>query len=277
MTSTITAVRPADRSDQPTRRTDAETGHVLDVAETTFDLLTRGPAPLSVDGAALGHGLPARKIALDEVRAILLHPSTGHDARDAVWKALVRRARHQGPSWVIGCVGVALPGLKAIVRDRLRGLDSEPGAGTSRVAGDLLSAFLEALHQVDLEQPRIAQRLVWRSAKAVERAYRAHVQVIPVDPCELAKVDPAAVSSDDHVDLLLGSAVRQGVITAVDAEIITMTRLEGMAPACLAERLGMSYAALMKRRSRAEKRLVTAMRDEGLRDDYATLMSKPGV
>ncbi|TDD73580.1 hypothetical protein E1293_30980, partial [Actinomadura darangshiensis] len=42
---------------------------------------------------------------------------------------------------------------------------------------------------------------------------------------------------------------------------ITMTRLEGMAPACLAGRLGMSYAAFMKRRSRAEKRLVAAMRD----------------
>ncbi|TDD64982.1 hypothetical protein E1293_40845 [Actinomadura darangshiensis] len=277
MTCAITAVRPADHSNQPPRRAGAQSGHVLDVAETTFDLLMRGPAPLSVDGAALGHGLPAREIALDEVRAILLHPSTGHDARDAVWKVLVRRARHQGPSWVIGCVGVALPGLKAIVRDRLRGLESEPGADTSRVAGDLLSAFLEALHQVDLEQPRIAQRLVWRSAKAVERAYRAHVQVIPVDPSELVNVDPAAVSSDDHVDLLLGSAVRQGVITAVEAEIITMTRLEGMAPACLAGRLGMSYAAFMKRRSRAEKRLVAAMRDEGLRDDFASLMSKPGV
>ncbi|MFA1550721.1 RNA polymerase sigma factor [Actinomadura chokoriensis] len=277
MTSTITAVRPADRSDRPTRRTGAENRHVLDVAETTFDLLTRGPAPLSVDGAALGHGLPARQIALNELRAILLHPSTGHDARDAAWRVLVWRARRQGPSWVVGCVGVALPGLKAIVRDRLRGLASEPGAGTSHVASDLLSAFLEALHQIDLEQPRIAQRLVWRSAKAVERAYRAHVQVIPVNPSKLAEVNPAAASSDDHVDLLMCSAVRQGVISAVDAEIITMTRLEGMAPARLAERLGISYAALMKRRSRAEKRLVAAMRDGGLRDDFESLMSKPGA
>jgi hypothetical protein len=277
MTSTVPAARSADRSDRAPHRPGAEAGHVLAVAETTFDLLTRGPAPLSVDGAALGHGLPAREIALDELRAILLHPSTGHAPRDAVWKTLVRRARHQGPSWVIGCVGVALPGLKAIVRDRLRGLDNEPGAGTWRVAGDLLSAFCEALHQVDLEQPRIAQRLVWRSAKAVERAYRARVQVVPVDPSKLANNDRSSLSSDDHVDLLMDSAVRQGVITAVDAEIITMTRLDGMSPARLAQQLGISYAALVKRRSRAEKRLVVAMRDGGLRDDFESLMSHPGA
>lgn len=276
MTSTVTAVRPTNRPDHPTHRSGAGIGHVLDVAETTFDLLTRGPAPLSVDGAALGYGLPARVIVLDEVRAILLHPSTGPEARDAVWRELVLRARRQGSSWVMGCVGVALPGLKGIVRDRLRGLESGPGAGTSRVAGDLLSAFCEALHEIDLEQPRISRRLLGRSAKAVQRAYRWHAQVVPVDPCTLARVNPAD-SSEGHVDLLLESAVRQDVITSFEAEIITLTRLEGVNLGELSERLGMSYAALVKRRSRAEKRLVAAMRDGGLRDDFASLMSKTGV
>jgi hypothetical protein len=276
MTSAVTAARPADRSDRPTRRSGAGIGHVLDVAETTFDLLTRGPAPLSVDGSALGHGLPARVIALDEVRAILLHPSTGQQARDAVWRELVLRARRQGSCWVMGCVGVALPGLKGIVRNRLRGLEGRPGAGTSRVAGDLLSAFCEALHEIDLEQPRISQRLVGRSAKAVQRAYHWHAQVIPVDPCTLARVNPAD-SSEGHVDLLLESAVRQDVITSFEAEIITLTRLEGVNLGDLGERIGMSYAALVKRRSRAEKRLVAAMRDGGLRDDFASLMSRTGV
>ncbi|CNE13395.1 Uncharacterised protein [Mycobacterium tuberculosis] len=276
MTSAVTAAPPSDRSDRPTRRSGAEIGHVLDVAETTFDLLTRGPAPLSVDGAALGHGLPARVIALDEVRAILLHPSTGQQARDAVWRELVLRARHQGSSWVMGCVGVALPGLKGIVRNRLRVLEGRPGAGTSRVAGDLLSAFCEALHEIDLEQPRISQRLVGRSAKAVQRAYRWHAQVIPVDPSTLARVNPVD-TSEGHVDLLLESAVRQDVITSFEAEIITLTRLEGVNLGALGDRIGMSYAALVKRRSRAEKRLVAAMRDGGLRDDFAALMSKTGV
>ncbi|TDC68491.1 hypothetical protein E1200_11570 [Actinomadura sp. GC306] len=271
-----TNIRPADRSDQRSRRTGGESEHVLDVAETTFDLLTRGPAPLSVDGAALGHGLPARMIALDELRAIMLHPSTRQEARDAAWKDMVTRARSEGPAWVIACVGVALPGLKAVVRDRLRRLDNDPGAGTSRVAADLLSQFHETLHQIDLEEPWIPQRLVARSARTVERAYRARVQVIPVDPCTLAEITSSA-SSDAHVDLLLASAVQQDVITAVEAEIIIMTRLEGMAPSDLVERLRTNYQALMKRRRRAEMCLVAALRDGGLRDDFASLMSKNGM
>lgn len=269
-----TTIRPASRSH--IRRTSGKSEHVLDVAETTFDLLTRGPAPLALDGAALGHGLPARMIALDELRAILLHPSTGQKARDAAWKELVTRARQQGSAWVMGCVGVALPGLKAVVRDRLRRLDNEPGAGTSRVAADLLSQFHETLHQIDLRKPWISQRLVARSARTVERAYRSRIRVTPVDPCTLAEITPAA-SPEGHVDLLLDSAVRQGVITASEAEIIFTTRLEGMAPGALAEQLGTSYQALMKRRRRAEIRLVTAMRDGGLRDDFASLMSKTEV
>ncbi|WP_242909647.1 hypothetical protein [Actinomadura terrae] len=273
----ITTIRPADHRDRPTSGVDAEPGHVLDVAETTFDLLTRGPAPLSLDGAALGHGLPTRTIALDELRAIMLHPSTGHDARDAVWRELAQRARREGAPWVMGCVGIALPGLKAIVRDRLRHLHGEPRVDTSQVAGDLLSAFHEALHRIDLDRPRIAQRLLWRSAKSVQRAYRWHARVIPVDPCALAEIEHAATPPDDHVDLLLDSAVRQGVVSATDAEIIIMTRLEGMDTGRLAELLDMTYEALMKRRSRAEKRLVAAMRDGGLRDDFASLMSRPGV
>ncbi|TDD92946.1 hypothetical protein E1293_00285 [Actinomadura darangshiensis] len=173
-------------------------------------------------------------------------------------------------------MGVALPGLKAVVRDRLRRLNNKPGGGTSRVAADLLPQFHETLHQVDLEEPWISQRLVARSAKTVERAYRARMQVIPVDPCTLAETTPAA-SPDGHVDLLLDSAVRQGVITADEAEIIIMTRLEGMAPGTLAERLGTNYQAFMKRRRRDEMRLVAALRDGDLRDDFASLMSKTGV
>ncbi|MFC6879656.1 MULTISPECIES: hypothetical protein [Actinomadura] len=250
---------------------------MLDVAETTFDLLTRGPAPLAVDGAVLGHGLPARRIALDELRAILLHPATSHEARDLVWKELIGRARREGASWVMGCVGIALPGLKAIVRDRLRRLDTEPDAGTSHVAGELLSAFYDALLRIDVERPKIAQRLLAQSAKAVERRYQARARVVPVDPSTLARLAPAAAPSNGDVDLLLEAAVRQDVITADEAEIIAATRLEGFAPAVLAEHLGTSYDALMKRRRRAEMRLVEAMRDNGLRDDFGYLMSKTGV
>jgi hypothetical protein len=263
--------------EQAARGNSVETAHPLDVAETTFDLLMRGPSPMSVDGAVLGHGLPERPIELVELRAILLHPATTGETRDRVWRELVTRARRDGSSWVIGCVGVALPGLKAVVRDQLARLDSDSAAGTSRVAGDLLAAFFQALLRVDLERPKIAQRLVAQSAKSVVRSYRPRVRTVPVDPSTMATLHPAARSSEGHPDLLLDSAVRQHVITADEAEIIGATRLEGVAPADLAERLGTSYEALIKRRRRAEMRLVEAMRDEGLRDDFEYLMSTNGV
>ncbi|MBD2896236.1 hypothetical protein amrb99_51800 [Actinomadura sp. RB99] len=272
--STAGTVEYAER---PARQEDAETTHVLDVAETTFALLTRGPAPLSVDGAVLGCGLPARKIPLDELRAILLHPATGHHTRDIVWKELIERARRKGSSWVMGCVGIALPGLKAVVRDRLRRLDNQPGTGTCDVAGEFLTAFYDALLTIDLERPKIAVRLLAQSAKVVERQYRPRARVVPVDPSTLARVAPCSSPSNGTVDELLEAAVRQDVISRVDAEIIAATRLDGVAPAELAERLGTSYDALMKRRRRAEMRLVEAMRGNGLRDDLGYLMSKTGV
>lgn len=275
-----TAPSPAGANkyaERPARQEDAETTHVLDVAQTTFALLTRGPAPLSVDGAALGCGLPARPIPLDELRAILLHPATGHDARDVVWKELIERARREGSSWVMGCVGIALPGLKAVVRDRLRHLDNRPSAGTCDVAGEFLTAFYDALLTIDLERPKIAVRLLAQSAKVVERQRRARVRVLPVDPNTLARVAPCSSPSNGTVDELLEAAVRQDVISRGEAEIIAETRLDGGAPARVAERLGTSYDALMKRRRRAEMRLVEAMRDNGLRDDFGYLMSKTGV
>ncbi|MBO2465750.1 hypothetical protein [Actinomadura violacea] len=273
----VTAARGDEYADRSARGEKNDAPHVLDVAETTFDLLTRGPAPLALDGAALGHGLPARRIPLGELRAILLHPSTNHTARDIVWKELIVRARQKGASWVMGCVGIALPGLKAVVRDRLRRLDTEPNAGTANVAGELLSAFYDALLHIDVERPKIAQRLLAQSTKTVERRYRAQVRVVLVDPSTLARLVTTAVPSSGDVDQVLEAAVRQGAITADEAEIIAATRLDGVAPAELAERLGTSYSALMKRRRRAEMRLVEAMRDNGLRDDFGYLMSKNGI
>ncbi len=64
----------------------------FDRVETSFRLLTTGPRPLALDGRQVGHGLPARPIPLDELRARLLHPSTSFAARDAAMAVLLARA-----------------------------------------------------------------------------------------------------------------------------------------------------------------------------------------
>ena len=54
----------------------------LDVLDRAFRLLVCEPAPLALDGMAVGHDLPARLIPLDRLRQLLLDPSVGFDARD---------------------------------------------------------------------------------------------------------------------------------------------------------------------------------------------------
>ena len=67
----------------------------FDTLEKTFDLLVTGPTPLALDGTSLD-GLPDRAIPLDELKAMLLHPSMAFAARDAVVDELVARSPCQG-------------------------------------------------------------------------------------------------------------------------------------------------------------------------------------
>jgi hypothetical protein len=59
-----------------------------------------------------------------------------------------------------------------------------------------------------------------------------------------------------HPDLVLARAVRRQVITRDEAELIGMTRLEGVGIAQLAAANGYQLGALYLRRQRAEARLV---------------------
>src|SRR5829696_10429615 len=73
----------------------------LAVLDRSFRLLVCEPAPLTLDGRAVGHGLPARPIPLDALRRLLLHPSVGFDARDAALTWLVQQAQAEGGAWLV--------------------------------------------------------------------------------------------------------------------------------------------------------------------------------
>ncbi len=55
----------------------------FDTLETCFRLLSTGPACLALDGRRLGHGLPARRIPLGELRVLLQHPAATSELRRA--------------------------------------------------------------------------------------------------------------------------------------------------------------------------------------------------
>ncbi|GIF74106.1 hypothetical protein [Asanoa siamensis] len=238
----------------------------LDVAETTFRLLTAGPEPLSIDGAEIGHGLPARRIPLHELAAILMHPSCSYRASDTVWRLLIERARTSGPAWVVGAAGVALPGLRAAAR-RLSRVHS------GDVQAEVLTGFLAALRQVRPAGPRVVQRLCSAALVTARAALRAsEPRRADVTGNAPGSAPPPAPSG--HPDFVLACAVTAGVITAAEADLIGATRLEDTSVAEYAHRHGKTYWAVSKARARAEERLVAAIQSGALTDTDTAVISE---
>ena len=233
----------------------------FDVAANSFRLLTTGPEPLSIDGAALGGGLPARRIALSELSAILMHPSSGYATSDQVWRLLISRARTDGPAWVVGAVGVALPGLRPAAY-RLRAFSGD-------VQAELLAAFVAALRTVKPGGSKVAQRLLSATFTAARAALRA-------DESRTNPLFQVSVSSPTagHPDVVLTRAVAAGVITPDEAELIGATRLGGVSVADYAARLGKAAKAIYKARDRAEECLVAAVRSGDLSDGDAAVIAE---
>ena len=224
----------------------------LDVLETTFRLLTAGPDPLALDGARLGHGLPPRLIALDELRSILLHPSTSFAARDAALGELVRRAQtHAGP-WTVGLAGVLLPGLRRVAGNLAREFPGD----TADIDAEVLTGFLEALDKLHLHpgRRRIAAHLLWGAFNRGKRLRRRELEAfVRRAPLAVTSVVPPAPAG--HPDILLARAVRRGVLAAWEAELIGATRLGGDDLVRLAAEGGYKPDTLRHWRRAAERRL----------------------
>ncbi|WP_327025149.1 hypothetical protein [Micromonospora sp. NBC_01739] len=239
---------------------------LLNDIEYRFRLMGQGPSPLSVDGRSLGHGLPRRAIALSELSVILMHPSCGYAARDAVWRLLVQRARTGDPAWHAGAVGVALPGLrfKAYLLAKLF---------TGDVQAAIVEHFLRALSTVDLARPGVVGNLL---SAAFSKART-----------ELRDLEPASSGAPNHVpgavvppapyghpDLVLARAVNAGAITAQEAELIGVTYLEEVSLTAYAERTGQPRWNLYKRRTAAVARLRAAIESGELFDPYADVVNE---
>jgi hypothetical protein len=251
------APHPADPSperqpaagDYP-RTARAAEGRPLDLLDRSFRLLVCEPAPLELDGRAVGHGLPARPITLDVLRSLLLHPSVGFDARDAALTWLVQRAQGEGGAWLVGLAGVLLPGIGRRVYPLCRAFP--------RLAHDLeaeaLAGLLQAVRGWRLGEDRVASRLVWAAARGAHRLLRREATLQDREASVGLRLEPPP-RPPAHGDLLLAQAVRAGVLSPVDAELIAVTRVEEVPLRQLAACWGVGYDALRKRRYRAEAAL----------------------
>lgn len=223
----------------------ADSTSCFDSLEATFRLLGAGPGALVLDGTTLGVGLPDRPIPLVELRCRLLHPSVPWVVRDAAMRELVRRARVDGGVWLVAVAGMILPGLRRSVRRLVIPHPSRVGD----LQAEVLAGLIAEIARWDLREGRVASRLISRSVehgKRLVKAERAHTARLGTRHGSTPPPPPFG-----HPDLVLARAVRDGVISATDAELIGETRLGGTPLIDLAS-AHTSYDALRKRRRRAE-------------------------
>jgi predicted DNA-binding protein (UPF0251 family) len=213
--------------------------------------------------AGPAYRLPRRRTAgpagpLDELRALLLHPATSASARNKVWAELVRRARSGSPAWIVGLVGVAMPGLRRAAASLSASYRGDP----ADLHIEILTGFLAAMRALDLDdldRVPLASRLCWA-------AWRAGQALACADAHYTASRRDLPGSYDapylpwGHPDFVLAAAVTRGVLSPAQAELIGRNRLEKIPLAQIAAEMGISHSALCNRRKRAEKAITDAIR-----------------
>lgn len=228
---------------------------VLEIAETTFVETFSGTEHLALDGSRFGAPFAPVPLALIEVRRMLLDAETSLDIRDEVWRHVIASSRRSGGLWTLAAVGMGTPMLKRVARvfaDRYDGHSRD-------LASEILTGFLDHLVTMDLERQGVASRLRWACHRAAEKAC-AEAADRPIPRAEAGPMPPSAQVA--HPDLVLARAVRAGVITAAESDLIGMSRLEDVSLPEAAACLGITPNAAKIRRQKAEARLVAFLTDQ---------------
>jgi hypothetical protein len=208
---------------------------------------------LAFDGRGFA-GLPNQILALDELKKLLLGRSMSRPEQDAVWRELVIRARRDGPAWVIACVGLAMPGLRRAVRR----VGTDWASPMVDLHAEVLEGFLTQLKKVDLDDDRIAGKLVDAGTRRARKARDADADASAIHvnrPWSRAPLNPW-----DHPDWVLARAFAAGVIDWEEHCLIGRTRLEGHTVAKVAAAMGIRAAVAGDWRRKAELKLADAIR-----------------
>jgi len=243
----------------------------LDAVDAAFAKLTCEPEPLSLDlnevPDPLGDDsgppvtLPSGVIALPALRRWLLAHPRAYTVRDVVWRELIRRARLDGPEWVVAATALAMPALR-----RYAGQLRTGWAGDAYdLDAEILTGFLTALRdQVDLVRPAPYAALckaAWRAG--YELRQRDGAEAIPVDNLERVTGPRTPKRPYGHPDLLVRRAVELGIVDPVDEQPYIDLRLGRRAVEPIAARLGIAVDALRRRVARIDERIADAL-TEGL-------------
>lgn len=233
----------------------------LDAAATAFAALTCEPEPMALDCTIFDSdtGLPQQEIALPALRDWLLRHPRAYSARDQVWRELIRRARLDGPYWVVAAVGMAMPALLRYAAQLSEGYDGDP----ADVDAEILTGFLAALRdRVDLAKDAPYASLckaAWRAGRDLRLRQREY---LPVEDIEHIAAGPRTPKVPyGHPDLLVRRAVTLGILDPEDEQAYIDVRLGRRAIEPIAAAIGISVDALRMRLSRIDGRIAEALAD----------------
>ncbi len=232
----------------------------LSAAASAFATLTCDPNPLSIDLAPLAvafpeAGLPGGVWPLPELSAWLQEHRDSYDARDIVWRELIRRARAHGREWLIAAVGMAMPALARYAAELAAMYRGE----RDDIDAEILTGFLAALRRIDLDRtaPHAALCMAgWRAGHDLVMQAREY---LPVDDVEHVTGPRTPRVPYGHPDLLVQRATRIGVVDEVDEQPYIEVRLGGKPIEPIADRLGISVDALRMRLGRIDDRIADAL------------------
>jgi len=230
----------------------------LSAAATAFAALTCEPDPMTLDLDQLGHdtGLPAGVMTLTDLDAWLVKHRRAFAARDAVWRELVRRARLDGPHWVIAAVGMAMPALRRYAAQLASGYRGD----RDDVDAEVLTGFLAALRErVDLAKPAPHAALCMAAFRAGHSLVRQSREYTPVDDVEHVTGPRTPTVPWGHPDLLVRRAVQLGLVDETDEQPYIDVRLGQKAIEPIAAGLDITADALRMRLGRIDTRLADAL------------------
>ncbi|WP_328421631.1 hypothetical protein OG470_06175 [Micromonospora sp. NBC_00389] len=230
----------------------------LDAADAAFAALTCDPAPMTLDLDTVdpGTGLPGDVMTLPALRDWLLAHPRAYTARDEVWRELIRRARLDGPAWVVAAVGMAMPALRRYASHLSAGYGGDP----DDIGAEVLTGFLAALRdRVDLarDAPYAALcRAAFRAGYALRQQAGEYTSVDNVDHVTGPRTPTVPYG---HPDLLVQRAVGLGILDREDEQPYIDIRLGRRAIEPVAARLGITVDALRMRLGRIDTRLADAL------------------
>ena len=230
----------------------------LAAADAAFTMLTCEPAPLTLDLDEFDAdaGLPGGVWALPALRDWLLARPRAYTARDTVWRELIRRARLDGPGWVIAAVGMAMPALRRYARQLSAGYPGDP----ADIDAEILTGFLTALRdRVDLERDAPHAGLCAAAWRAGHRLRHQASRDTAVDNLEHVAGPRTPRIPYGHPDLLVRRAVHLGLLDAGDEQPYIDVRLGRRAVEPIAAGRGVTVDALRMRLRRIDDRITAAL------------------